>query len=49
MSLWQFAACIEGYNKAQGGEDKPEPMSSDEFDAMLERHADWLASPSTMQ
>jgi hypothetical protein len=38
MSFWQLAACVKGYNKAQDGPDKVEPMSNEEFDAMLVRH-----------
>lgn len=49
MSLWQFAACVDGYNRAHGGDGKPEPMTPDEFDAMCERNAEWLASPAKMQ
>jgi hypothetical protein len=36
-SVWEIAACIRGYNKANGASG-PEPPSNDEFDAMLERH-----------
>jgi hypothetical protein len=32
---WQFAAAVEGWNKAQGGEDKPPPMSPERFDQIL--------------
>jgi hypothetical protein len=42
MSLYQFAAAVDGYNAAQGGDQKPEPLSAAEFDDMLERHAEWL-------
>lgn len=38
MSLYQFAAVVEGFNKANGGGDSTEAPSDDEFDAMLERH-----------
>jgi hypothetical protein len=38
MSFWQLAACVKGYNKSQSGESKTEPMSNEEFDAMLVRH-----------
>jgi hypothetical protein len=43
MSLWQLAACVDGWNKAHGAEDKPE-VTNEDFDAMLERHADWMAT-----
>lgn len=37
MSLWQFAACVDGWNTAQGGEEKPEPPTPEEYYDMLER------------
>ena len=33
MSLWQFAVVIEGWNKAQGGDTGPEPLSVEEYEA----------------
>lgn len=42
MSLWQFAACVDGYNSANSTEDEIDPMSVDEFDEMVARNADWL-------
>jgi len=36
MTLWQFAACIDGWNRAHQPEDKLEPPSDEEFDAMKE-------------
>jgi hypothetical protein len=44
MSLWQLAACVAGWNKAQGGESQPEKMTEADFDAMLERNANWMSS-----
>ncbi len=38
MSLYQFAACVDGLNDVNGGGPKTEPPTNDEFDAMLERH-----------
>lgn len=35
MTPWQFASCINGWNKAQGGDDKPAPMSGSRFDELL--------------
>lgn len=35
MMLWQFTACIDGWNRAQGGDDRPPPMSDDKFDNAL--------------
>lgn len=35
MTPWQFAAAVDGWNKAQGGDDKPTPMSNDRFDSIL--------------
>jgi hypothetical protein len=39
-SLWQFAACVDGWNKVHGAEPKPEAMSDAEFDAMVEASAE---------
>lgn len=36
MSVWEYSACIKGWNKAHGG-DKPEPPTEDEFDKVLSR------------
>lgn len=39
LSLWQFAAAVDGWNRAQsGGADKPEPMTSAEFDELLKKN-----------
>lgn len=29
MSLWEFRACVRGYNAAQGGDPLAEPMSDE--------------------
>lgn len=43
MSLWQFAACIDGYRRAnETGEESPDPMTPAEFDQMLDRHRDFM-------
>lgn len=39
MSLFQFSAYVQGWNKAQGG-DKPAAMTDDEFDEMLAASAE---------
>lgn len=39
MSLWDFAAAIDGVNKANGG-NKPTAPTSDEFEAMKAAHGD---------
>lgn len=38
MTLWEFAACLEGYRRANSPPDKPETMSPEEFRAGIERH-----------
>lgn len=43
MSLWQFALAVDGWNKAHGGDDEPPAMTGEEYDALIEKHADWLA------
>jgi hypothetical protein len=32
MTLWEFAACVDGFNRANGGDERPEPMTPEEFD-----------------
>lgn len=39
MSLFQFSAYVQGWNKAQGG-DKQEAPTEDEFEAMLVESAE---------
>ena len=34
MSMWEFAACAEGFNRAHG-DGKPKPPTEDEFDDAL--------------
>jgi hypothetical protein len=34
MSLWEFTACVDGWNRAHG-DNKPEPPSDEEYDALL--------------
>lgn len=36
MSLGQVIAAIDGWNRVHGPQEKPEPMSDDKFDRMLE-------------
>ena len=39
-SLWQLQATVEAHNAAhESGEEKPEPPSDEEFEAMKERAA----------
>jgi hypothetical protein len=38
LSLWQYIAAVEGYNRANSGEGPSEPPTSDEYDEMLRRH-----------
>ena len=35
MSFWQFRACIDGFNKANGGEEAIPALTDAEFDALL--------------
>jgi hypothetical protein len=35
LSFWEFAACVDGFNRANGGDDLPQPMSAQEFDVMV--------------
>lgn len=42
MTVWELAACIDGYNAAHGGEQEPEPMTGQEFDALVEEHRELI-------
>lgn len=42
MTIWELAAAVDGYNLAHGMEEEPPFMSNNEFDALLERNADWM-------
>lgn len=35
MSLFQFAACVDGFNKANSPDDAPEAPTDDEFKAAV--------------
>jgi len=35
MTMWELAACVEGYNAANGGEAAIEPPTDEAFDRML--------------
>lgn len=35
MSLWQLAACVDGYNRSQGADDPIAPPSADDFYEMV--------------
>lgn len=39
MSLWQLAACVDGWNKAQGG-GKPEAPTAERHDELKRLHGD---------
>lgn len=34
MTMWELAACADGYNRAHGPEEKPEPPTPEEFEAL---------------
>lgn len=36
MTLWEFAACVAGYNRAQGGghHHTGDPITDEEYDAL---------------
>lgn len=40
MSLWQFAACLDGHNRANNVDRKAAPPSSEEHRARIERTLD---------
>lgn len=41
MTMWELAACVDGYNRAHGPDQMPEPPTADEF-AQLKRNAGLL-------
>lgn len=43
MTLWELAACADGFNRANGGEETVQPPSNDEFDQMLMRYDEHTA------
>lgn len=40
MSLYQFAACVDGYNKAHSTEDQIQAPTAAEFEAAKRAHGD---------
>lgn len=43
MSFWQFAACVDGFNKANAPDD-PAPPSNAEFDNFVARYEKFTTS-----
>lgn len=39
MTLWEFAAAVEGWSKANGGESKPEAPSEEEHDRLMAKYS----------
>jgi hypothetical protein len=39
MTLWELAACVDGYNQAQGGEPPLEAPTPEEFQALIDNAA----------
>ena len=44
QTLWEIVAAIEGHNRVQGGEEKLEPPSDAQFDALMVEHLPGRAS-----
>ncbi len=40
MTLWEIVACIEGYNRVHGGEQKPSAPTDEEFEEAKRLHGD---------
>ncbi len=38
MTVWELAACVQGYNRSQGAAAPVDPPSNEEFDAMVEQY-----------
>jgi hypothetical protein len=44
MTLWEIVASIDGFNRINGTDaSKPEPMSDEEFDELLDVNTDVIA------
>lgn len=39
MSLWEFGAAVQGWNEANGAESKPQSLTEDEHDRLMEKYA----------
>ncbi len=37
MSLWQFAACVDGHNRANSPDEVVDPPTTDEFHDLVRR------------
>ncbi len=37
-SLWEFTAAVEGWNRAQGGDDPTPTMTPERYDELLAQH-----------
>lgn len=37
MSIWQFAACVDGYNAAHGSDENVEPPTAAQYHDMVGR------------
>jgi len=40
MTLAEFSACVDGWKRANGAEDRPEPPSDEKFAQMLAEAGD---------
>lgn len=38
MTLWEFHACVEGWNRAHDPDAAPPPMSNERFDELMREH-----------
>jgi hypothetical protein len=38
MTLWEFTACVEGFAKANGAEEKPDFPSIDDHIKLMQTH-----------
>lgn len=36
-SLWEFTAAVDGWNRAQGGASDANPMTGEDYDALLKK------------
>lgn len=43
MSLWEFSACMDGWNRSQGGghHHQGDPFTDEEYDALVALGESW--------
>ena len=42
ISLAEYAAMMDGWNRSHGSDDKPEAMDENDFEQMVFNNTDWI-------